>query len=564
MSRDQVVSAIYEAVLRPELYENVMEAWEGHLDSLLDDPEIVNRLDQRDAQGGLEIDPELQAHFERAHQILEQLGRKDPSVEMQHRISDAAGFVLLVASDERVRAAGAAARTSLGEGFGLDALKEHLTPQGTQLLGELILAARKGELESPPLILATDFRPRYLIARLADTPGAECQVVIEGLDFQWTQGAERMLVASFGLSPAEVDIVRNLLNGSTLREIAASSGRSEHTVRNQAKSVLAKTGAPSQVDLIRLVAFLIDKGTREKTARTGAVALRNNVLNMKTGLKMQLFQCGDPEGRPVLYLHGMLDGMAPLYFLQDRFTAAGLRVFAPARPGYALSDPASDPAAALDAITAHADELIQTYDLNSTLILGQMAGGVVGHIVCARLGNRIAGMVAVSSGGPVIRHRQIAKMAPRQRAMAYTARYAPSLLPFFVRAGVALVDNGEAGHLMDSLYRTGSHERLVVERLDLSELMYAGYRFAVQSGTEGFTSDGQTMVRNWEPLIKQATQPVIHLHGAHDPVIPAEETREFANRHSLIDFRLRPDAGQFLLYEEPETVLSAIKQLQGL
>ncbi|MFD2856963.1 LuxR C-terminal-related transcriptional regulator [Seohaeicola zhoushanensis] len=84
-------------------------------------------------------------------------------------------------------------------------------------------------------------------------------LVIEAMEYRWTAAAEAMLVASFGLSRAEVDIVRQLLAGRSLRQIAEQSGRSEHTVRNQAKAVLAKTGAPGQVDLIRLVVFLINQ-----------------------------------------------------------------------------------------------------------------------------------------------------------------------------------------------------------------------------------------------------------------------------------------------------------------
>ena len=80
--------------------------------------------------------------------------------------------------------------------------------------------------------------------------------------------AAALLAETFGLSPAEVDLVRQLLAGHALKDTARDSGRSEHTVRNQTKSILAKTGAPGQVDLVRLVAFLLS----EDTSHSGAVA----------------------------------------------------------------------------------------------------------------------------------------------------------------------------------------------------------------------------------------------------------------------------------------------------
>ncbi|MEY8841100.1 hypothetical protein AB9K41_18895, partial [Cribrihabitans sp. XS_ASV171] len=95
MSRDQVVAAIYETVLRPELYEMFMEAWEDHIGVILSEPSVAARLDARDVQGGMEIDPELEAHFARAHDILEQIGRKVPRSELRSRVARTQGFAIL-------------------------------------------------------------------------------------------------------------------------------------------------------------------------------------------------------------------------------------------------------------------------------------------------------------------------------------------------------------------------------------------------------------------------------------------------------------------------------------
>ncbi|MFC3615117.1 alpha/beta fold hydrolase [Lutimaribacter marinistellae] len=563
VSRDEVIAAIYETVLRPELYEMFMEAWEEHIGAILREPSVAARLDAQDTQGGMEIDPELQAHFARAHDILEQIGRKVPRAELRSRVAQTQGFAILAAPDGRILAAGNEARSAMGEGGTLDDLCTHLTGHGAQMLQSLLKAARDGDAAAHPIVLTTDIRPRHLIARIAIDEGAPVQVVIEGLDYQWTDEAEQMLVTSFGLSRAEVDVVRNLMAGESLRAIAALSGKSEHTVRNQAKSVLAKTGAPGQVELIRLVAYLVDTEVRGRVGHPGKVVLPSENLRMGTGLDMQLYRCGDPRGRPVIYLHGMLDGMAPLQYLQSRFRQRNMRVLAPVRPGYGLSSGVPSPDAAVDAIVAHVRELMDREELEQPVILGHMAGALFGHVLCARLRNQVAGMVAVSGGGPILRMKQISQMAPRQRVMSYTARYAPALLPFFVRAGMALIDSDRIGKLMDTLYLPGSHERRVIDRLGVEELMHAGYRFAVQSGAGGFVSDGHLMVRDWTPQIRGGGASVIHLHGARDPVIPAEATRAFAEVHAHVEFRLRPEAGQFLLYEEPHRVLDAIDELNG-
>lgn len=560
VTRDQVIAAIYETVLRPELYEAFMEAWEEHITQILSEPKVASHLDGRDVQGGMVIDPELQAHFARAHDILNQIGRKVPRTALQERIASSDGFAVLATPQGKVLARGTGAGGLLGENTSLDALNDRLTADSVSMLDELRRVAQGDCAGSDAVVVTTDMFPRHLIARLVSDNGV-ARLVIEGLDYRWTGEAEQLLVTSFGLSRAEVDVVRNLMAGRSLRDMAERSGRSEHTVRNQAKSVLAKTGAPGQVDLIRLVAFLVGDEGPVLASHPGAVELHSELRAMNTGLKMQLFQCGDPDGQPVIYLHGMLDGMAPLQFLQTHGFLHGYRVIAPVRPGYGQSETVGSPEEALAAGVAHINELIACMGLEQPVLLGHMAGSLHGHVACNSLQGRVRGMVAVAGGGPVLRMKQISKMAPRQRVMAYTARFAPALLPFFVRAGIALIDSDEVPKFMDTLYRSGSHERQVVDRLDLAELMYAGYRFAAQAGAAGFTSDGHLMVRNWLPMIQGTTTPVIHLHGTFDPVIPACATEMFVSKHENMSLRLFDDAGQFLIYEHPREILAAIDDL---
>ena len=137
--------------------------------------------------------------------------------------------------------------------------------------------------------------------------------------------------------------------------------------------------------------------------------------------------------------------------------------------------------------------------LDRPVVLGHMAGAVLGHILCSRPELRLKGMVAVSAAGPMLTRRQYARMAPRQRAMAYTARYAPALLPFFVRAGVSLLQSDKSESFIDALYPAGTHERRVIDRFDLSDAMLRGYRSSAQARGHGVHSgrfaDGSGLAR---------------------------------------------------------------------
>jgi DNA-binding CsgD family transcriptional regulator len=66
-------------------------------------------------------------------------------------------------------------------------------------------------------------------------------------------GLVARLAHDLGLTAAEAQIALGLADGQTLSEIAEARRASVHTVRNQVKSALSKTGARRQADLVALV-----------------------------------------------------------------------------------------------------------------------------------------------------------------------------------------------------------------------------------------------------------------------------------------------------------------------
>lgn len=562
VSRERVIAAIYETVIRPSLYDAFMKAWHAHIQTLVDDTDADRPV--ADVPGALAADPELQSHFSRAYEMLEQIGRKGPQIDLAERVARTSSFAILAKLDGTVTATSASARDMLAGQRRLEPLIQRLTAQSAGLLGDLMASGGGKPNDESTLVLSTDTLPRHLIARLAQdgqTQGRPClRVVIEALDYQWSDRAAEMLVTSFGLSRAEVEIVRNLMAGHNLREIAARSDRSEHTVRNQAKAVLAKTGAPGQVDLIRLVAFLINQDDQDHQTHTTVDTVPHEMLKMSSGLRMQLFRAGAADGRPVIFLHGMLDGMAPIKFLQDRLAARGLQVIAPVRPGFGRSDPVRAVGDTLDVFCSHVQEMVARLGLQNPVILGQKTGTVYGQILACRMRGRIAGLVAVSGGVPVLRMRQLSHMGPRQRAVAYTARFAPALLPAILRAGIAQIDSQDIDGFITALYRPGTREHDVIEALHLGEKFQPEYRFSVEQGTSGFLADSLFVVKDWSAEIADPSAPATYISGEHDVVVNPREITKVLGVRPEFDVRIIPDACQMVLYEQPDLVLDAVEE----
>jgi DNA-binding CsgD family transcriptional regulator len=67
---------------------------------------------------------------------------------------------------------------------------------------------------------------------------------------------EPLLAEAFGLSPAEVRLATRLTTGASLETVSAERGVALITVRNQLKSIFAKTDTHRQSELIALLSRL--------------------------------------------------------------------------------------------------------------------------------------------------------------------------------------------------------------------------------------------------------------------------------------------------------------------
>jgi DNA-binding CsgD family transcriptional regulator len=90
-------------------------------------------------------------------------------------------------------------------------------------------------------------RPEHTQGAFGPQPVALLSVNADApVDAQW-------LGAMFDLTPAEATVAAALMTGRDVKQIAQDHNRSVHTVRSQMRSVLQKTGARRQVDLVQLL-----------------------------------------------------------------------------------------------------------------------------------------------------------------------------------------------------------------------------------------------------------------------------------------------------------------------
>jgi len=560
--RARLIGSIYEVVLSPDHFDSFMADWSVFVEEAA---RRLGELQVTDGQSARHLDdPVIEAHFRRAFALFERMGRGETVILP----GEGPDPLLRLGRGGQVIESGPEAEALFGPAPGIAAIRAALDPDSAQRLSAVLAAQDRAPASGRFAVLSLagatgqgSGLPGGGLLALAtgrDASGEGFVTSLRPMAIGWSRALDDLLTASFRLTPREGDLVRDLVQGGDLAGIAASSGKSLNTLKAQLKSVFAKTRTSSQSELMRLVAVLVlhgpDTGRAAEPLRPGA---GERLLDLGDGRLMPVQVQGPEGGVPVIFVHGMLEGLASLSRVDAALAAAGIRLYAPMRAnfGTALADPRLREAP--DLFARDLGRALPLLGLGRVVLLGHMAGTIYAHAAAARL-EQVAGVATVAGCVPILSTLQFAAMTPRQRAVAYTARFAPALLPAILRAGMAQIDSRSAENFMMPLYAKGSRDREAIERLGIAETILDGYRYTVAQGPKAFHIDAWHVTRNWSALVDAGSCPVHMIHGTDDPVVTLDSVRAFAAMRNRVTLHELDGEGQLILYSRPESVLAEV------
>jgi len=212
----------------------------------------------------------LLPHIQKALEIRQVLGVAQQRTAGAEAMADASATpTFLLTRQGRLIHRNAAAESLLRDADALALRDDCLAARvakAAEPLRRLLLNATvpTGNHAVPPQAFALDRlsgkRPLHLLASplpLAQRHRSDADLVLLVTDPEKPVNVpDDALRALFGFTPAQVEVAIGLLMGYTPPEIARLRGVSVGTVRQQVKSILAKTGTTRQTDLIRLLMSL--------------------------------------------------------------------------------------------------------------------------------------------------------------------------------------------------------------------------------------------------------------------------------------------------------------------
>jgi pimeloyl-ACP methyl ester carboxylesterase/DNA-binding CsgD family transcriptional regulator/PAS domain-containing protein len=583
----QIVDRLYDVAIDPVRLEDLLDVWEGSAAPL--------RVGNVDAAITLD-DPDIDAHLQRAHVFLDRYEAARP----------VAGYAAILADIPRAAAflsdGGAtivACNRAAGIAFGI---KEHgpvadlpFDAEDVATLRQVVRKVAKapgrgpqdaGDGDSPQAAQVVILRIRSkttgspVIVRVSPVQSAAAVplALVLSTELVWPEGFAATVQDAFGLTPAEVEIVQGITLGLPLKTIADDRARSVETVRTQLRSILAKTETHSQSELVRVVLGLMDVAflpadDRVSTGGAGTTAGADGVIDIPfahvmaaAGRRLDYLTFGASTGRAVLYMH--LDfGFVRWPARAERAAARrGLRVIVPVRAGYGrttlhakggdyIADVVADYLAVLDHLGVTEVVVIPMgADLRFALALAAARPGLV------------RGIVGASCMLPARTAAQYERMDKWQRFILANARYAPSVLPFLVKAGFSLARGLGKARFFTQVNGGSPADMTAFAQPDVYAAVMAGSDICMSTthlAHEAFTRECISSERDWSALIRANAVPVKLLQGDQDPQSPVQTIRELAADFPGLDVEFLPDTGQLLLFVAWPRVLDEVDAMYG-
>ena len=246
--RAEIIDRLYDVALDPLRLEELVDTWEAHLAPLRRDPlDLATPFH----------DPDITQHIRRASLFLNRLDTvRDDAVyrSVLEDIPRSAAFISDGGSTVMACNRPAGIAFGLRDGAALASLP--FEPDDIRVLHsavQRVVAGRAAQVIT--LRVRSTITGSPVILRIGPVESAEARplALVMSTEQVWPEGFETTVQEAFGLTLAEVDIVRGISQGLPLKDIASARGRSLETVRTQLRSILAKSETHSQSELVRVV-----------------------------------------------------------------------------------------------------------------------------------------------------------------------------------------------------------------------------------------------------------------------------------------------------------------------
>ncbi len=279
-------------------------------------------------------------------------------------------------------------------------------------------------------------------------------------------------------------------------------------------------------------------------------------MRLADGRRIGYAEFGDPHGAPVLAVHGT-PGSRFMFALTDQAARERrLRIVAPDRPGYGLSEFHREDD--LVRLAADLKAIADALDLNRFAVIGISGGGPHAIAAAAAMPERIALLALVSPVGPIADcetklrmtklHRLIFTRIGRSRSsgaaffwsLRYLVRFAPDVAYRLLRQRVVASDS-----------------KLLL-REEVKANLQTALREGLRPGIEGARQDLRLFCAPWGLRLEEIDVPAVIWQGSDDTIVPPGGAYHLAETLPNCRLDVIQGGGHYWVFGQFHRVLDAV------
>ena len=293
----------------------------------------------------------------------------------------------------------------------------------------------------------------------------------------------------------------------------------------------------------------------------GAPERSSQVLRLADGRRIGFAEYGDPEGLPVLAIHGT-PGSRFMFALTDRAARERrLRIVAPERSGYGLSDFRRQ--ASLEEAASDLEHCANALGLRRFALIGVSGGGPYAVAAAAAMPRRIALLALINPVGPIAEGDRRIRLSRAHRLIFTRLGRSDAACAAFFWSLRQLVHFAPGVAYRALRQRVPPPDRAVLARDEVRANLRAALREGLRPGIDGARQDLRLYCANWRLPLRDIDVPAVLWQGSDDAIVPPGAAYDLAETLPNCRLDVVQGGGHYWIFSGFERVLDAARAALG-
>jgi pimeloyl-ACP methyl ester carboxylesterase len=281
-------------------------------------------------------------------------------------------------------------------------------------------------------------------------------------------------------------------------------------------------------------------------------------IRLRDGRWLGFAEYGDPLGIPLFAFHGTPGSRLMVEAAHGPARARGVRVIAPDRPGFGLSN--RHVGRQIGDWPQDVAELADALEIPRFGVVGVSGGGPYALACAWRMPERLSVVASISGVAPIAGAAGIPKLQRQDHVALEVVRYARWLgHPLMALGGIAW------RRFPERMYRRLEElcppaDRLVLARPDVARALITGVQEAFRESSRGAADELRLFIRPWDFPLEEIAIPVRVWHGARDTLVPCVVAERLAGSIPDCRVEIAPEGGHYLVYDILDDLLATLQR----